>query len=226
MAHLGTNKDQLLSRVRRIAGQMRAIEKAIDEEAECATVLHQVAGVRGAVAGLMEELIAALGACRRLGKDVMTVHPAFMTPLGFVSRSKVVEVTRSSLRRLDALSQELGVRVALENMPRSPFATGTSPEALLELIEGTEMGICLDIGHANTTGNLEGFLELKDRVINLHVHDNHGERDEHLPVGSGTVDFPRLLRSLSAYSGRYVIESRGLDDAVVSRDRLKVLLGP
>ncbi len=58
MAHLGTNKDQLLSRVRRIAGQMRAIEKAIDGEAECATVLHQVAGVRGAVAGLMEELIA------------------------------------------------------------------------------------------------------------------------------------------------------------------------
>lgn len=57
MAHLKANKDKLLARVRRIAGQMTAIEKAIAEEAGCSAILHQVAGVRGAVAGLMEELI-------------------------------------------------------------------------------------------------------------------------------------------------------------------------
>jgi hypothetical protein len=38
------------------------------------------------------------------------------------------------------------------------------------------------------------------------------------------VDFPWLLKALSGYKGRYVIESRGLDDALVSRDRLKALL--
>lgn len=57
MAHIGTNKEQLLARVRRIAGQVAAIEKAIAEEAGCSTVLHQVAGVRGAVLGLIDELI-------------------------------------------------------------------------------------------------------------------------------------------------------------------------
>jgi DNA-binding FrmR family transcriptional regulator len=57
MAHVKSNKGQLLARVRRIAGQVAAIEKAISEEAGCATVLHQVAGVRGAVLGLMGELI-------------------------------------------------------------------------------------------------------------------------------------------------------------------------
>jgi len=57
MAHLQTNRDQLLARIRRIAGQVTAIEKAIAGDADCGTVLHQVAGVRGAVAGLMEELI-------------------------------------------------------------------------------------------------------------------------------------------------------------------------
>ena len=57
MSHTKTNKDQLLARVRRIAGQVAAIEKAIAEEAGCAAVLHQVAGVRGAVLGLMDELI-------------------------------------------------------------------------------------------------------------------------------------------------------------------------
>lgn len=58
MAHTKSNKDQILARVRRIAGQIAAIEKAITEEAGCSAVLHQVAGVRGAVLGLMDELIA------------------------------------------------------------------------------------------------------------------------------------------------------------------------
>jgi len=57
MAHTKSNKDPLLARVRRIAGQIAAIEKAIENEAGCSAVLHQVAGVRGALNGLMDELI-------------------------------------------------------------------------------------------------------------------------------------------------------------------------
>lgn len=57
MAHLKTDKDPLLARVRRIAGQIAAIERAISGEADCATVLHQVAGARGAIAGLMDQLL-------------------------------------------------------------------------------------------------------------------------------------------------------------------------
>lgn len=57
MGHTATHKDKLVARVRRIAGQINAIERAITEEAGCAVVLHQVAGVRGAISGLMEELV-------------------------------------------------------------------------------------------------------------------------------------------------------------------------
>lgn len=57
MAHLSKNRDRLLARVRRIAGQMAAIEKAIAGDAGCSAVLHQVAGARGAINGLMDELI-------------------------------------------------------------------------------------------------------------------------------------------------------------------------
>ncbi len=58
MAHIKSNKDALLARVRRISGQVAAIERAISEEAPCGSVLHQVAGVRGAVGGLMDELLS------------------------------------------------------------------------------------------------------------------------------------------------------------------------
>jgi DNA-binding FrmR family transcriptional regulator len=55
--HTKSNKDRLLGRIRRIKGQVAAIEKAIDTEAGCSAILHQVAGVRGAVLGMMDELL-------------------------------------------------------------------------------------------------------------------------------------------------------------------------
>ena len=57
MAHLKANKDHLIARVRRIAGQMTAIERALDSDASCAAVLQQVAAARGAVNGLMDEIV-------------------------------------------------------------------------------------------------------------------------------------------------------------------------
>ncbi len=172
----------------------------------------------------VRELLEGMGAAARMGMDVYTVHPGFMTPIGFVAKDKVKEAARSSLRRLESMSRELGVTVALENMPRSPFSMATDPASLIELMDGMDIGICFDVGLANTMGLIDEFLELKDRFVNIHVHDNMGAIDEHLPVGRGTVDFLGLLGRLSGYSGRYVIESRGMDDAVDSQKELRRLL--
>ena len=57
MAHHVADRDKLLARVRRIAGQVAAVERQLNEDADCATTLQLVASVRGAVGGLMEELI-------------------------------------------------------------------------------------------------------------------------------------------------------------------------
>ena len=58
MSHVSNSKAQLIARVRRIGGQVAAIERSIREEADCAIVLHRVAAVRGAVNGLLDEVIA------------------------------------------------------------------------------------------------------------------------------------------------------------------------
>jgi len=57
MAHSTTEKQKLLARVRRIKGQVEAIERALNDEAKCEQVMHLIAGVRGAVAGLMAEVV-------------------------------------------------------------------------------------------------------------------------------------------------------------------------
>lgn len=57
MTHTVQEKTKLLSRVRRIRGQVEALERAIERERGCADVLHQIAAVRGAINGLMAEVI-------------------------------------------------------------------------------------------------------------------------------------------------------------------------
>jgi DNA-binding FrmR family transcriptional regulator len=57
MSHITKNKAKMLSRVRRIKGQVEAIERALDGEGECEQILQLVASCRGALNGLMAELI-------------------------------------------------------------------------------------------------------------------------------------------------------------------------
>ncbi len=57
MSHTIEHKTKLLTRVRRIRGQVEALERALDAEKGCAEVLHQIAAVRGAINGLMAEVL-------------------------------------------------------------------------------------------------------------------------------------------------------------------------
>jgi DNA-binding FrmR family transcriptional regulator len=57
MTHTIREKQKLLARVRRIKGQVEAIERALETESECEEVLHRIAGARGAMAGLMAEVV-------------------------------------------------------------------------------------------------------------------------------------------------------------------------
>ncbi len=57
MTHTVREKQKLLARVRRIRGQVEAIERALESEAGCQQVMHLIAAVRGATAGLMAEVV-------------------------------------------------------------------------------------------------------------------------------------------------------------------------
>lgn len=59
MSHLSTHKDELLKRVQRIAGQVQAVQRSLETEADCDKILHLVAATRGALNGLLDELLEA-----------------------------------------------------------------------------------------------------------------------------------------------------------------------
>jgi DNA-binding FrmR family transcriptional regulator len=55
--HTIRDKERLVGRVRRLRGQVEALERALETEAGCDVVMHQIAGIRGALAGLMGEVV-------------------------------------------------------------------------------------------------------------------------------------------------------------------------
>ena len=88
MGHVSANKDNLIKRVKRIAGQIQALERELEADADCAKTLHLVAATRGAINGLMEEII----------EDHARSHVADPA-LSEEERSKGVEELLEAIRR-------------------------------------------------------------------------------------------------------------------------------
>ena len=57
MSHLSRNKSKLITRLRRIKGQVEGVERALESEAACGEILRQIASVRGAITGLTNEVL-------------------------------------------------------------------------------------------------------------------------------------------------------------------------
>ena len=82
------------------------------------------------------------------------------------------------------------------------MSEATTPERLITLLDLGHLdnvGVCLDLGHAHATVGIPAAVEtLGKRIKSLHVHDNHGVRDEHLWPGDGTIDWLQVAALLKA----------------------------
>ncbi len=112
--------------------------------------------------------------------------------------SRMLDAAFSSLEHLTIFAKERGVTIALEN---TPSELG-SPESLEHLIKEThlrDLKFCFDIGHAHMEDGVEKSFEMmRERIVTVHIHDNHGEKDEHLLPGEGTIDWDAALGALAA----------------------------
>jgi sugar phosphate isomerase/epimerase len=100
-----------------------------------------------------------------------------------------LEHSLTALEHLKVYASPLGVQLLVENIPNGV----TEPLNILEILNVghfSTIGVCLDVGHANMLlGVAPTIAELAPRIRSAHLHDNHGERDEHLWPGEGTIDW-------------------------------------
>ena len=102
----------------------------------------------------------------------------------------------SSLEHLSLFAKQRGVTLALENTP-GEMATPANLKHFLEQTRLTNVKLCFDTGHAHIEGGVPAAIGIiRNLVVTTHVHDNNGERDDHLLPYDGTVDWNAMLASL------------------------------
>jgi sugar phosphate isomerase/epimerase len=129
----------------------------------------------------------------------------------------------TSLEILTVFAKARGVTIALENTPNEIGA----PASLQHFIVDThlhDLRLCLDTGHAHMDTTVEvAFDAMRDRVVTSHIHDNHGEKDEHLLPYDGTIDWDAAL---SAFANApqpvaLVLELKAQPDATPTLDQIR-----
>lgn len=127
---------------------------------------------------------------------------------------RTLEHAITAIEHLHAFARPLGVGLLLENIPNEV----TQPLNLLEILSTghfTDVGICMDIGHAHFGEGVRAVLEhAKPRIVTAHIHDNQGLKDEHLWPGEGTVNWAETMEGLAEAPGfkAGVLEIRYQDD--------------
>lgn len=161
----------------------------------------------------MDEIRRALESAEHIPYRNLVVHLGERED-GWSQRT--IEYAITALEHLGAFARPLGVRLLVENL----LNDATTPEHLLTIFELGHLenvGVCLDLGHAHITlGVAEAIATLGARIASVHVHDNHGMKDEHLWPGDGTIDWPATTAALNGLAQKpaTVLEiSHALGDA-------------
>lgn len=130
---------------------------------------------------------------------------------------RAVGSLRTSLQAIASYAENAGVACCVENMGNWGYFFLKSPE---ELPLTENVPLCLDVGHANEVGTLPEFLKVP--FVHVHLHDNDGTTDSHSTVGSGTIDFARVMETVRANHIKHpVIEVGTLEGCLASRQTLE-----
>ena len=151
-------------------------------------------------------------------------HPGLMTGISYFNPEGDWIQNLESIRVLAKFADDQGVKIGLENI-MEPFVLKTVGEFKRFYDDsGLDIGLALDTGHANVTGELEGFLRsFPDRLVHIHAHDNMGKNDQHLGIGYGNINWQRFaeLMKMTRFEGILMIES--IEHIAESIQRLRSL---
>ena len=161
------------------------------------------------------------------GMHVPVVHEDGSKATRMEVREKAWGLSVQMLKRACILAEEYGMTLYTENMNEDHLTPDC--KALNELLDEVAMEnlkIVFDIGHCNGNGYniVEDVLEAGKRLGHLHLHDNFGKDNGHLPIGEGTIDFGAFAQALKKidYKGLYMLELFRCDteNLKYSRERL------
>lgn len=162
-----------------------------------------------------------------LGITYMVVHPLFRAPDGriYEDAEEFLDVNCRAFSSLLEGAQTHNVTLLSENLLWGASIPLKIQSELVSRVDSPHFGWCYDTGHANRFGiRPSALVGLENAPLSLHVQDNHGNHDEHLLPGDGTIDWKEFLDTLHAvgYKGDLVLEAhhQSIDASDDQRDSI------
>lgn len=149
--------------------------------------------VRAATAKRFSQTLAAADA---LGASLVVFHPGYEKWKYGLRPQLWLEASLEFWPPFLEIAERQDCLIAVENIFED------EPQTLIDLVaalDSPRLGHCFDIGHWHLFSgrDLEGWIRLQaPRLFHLHLHDNHGDADEHLPVGEGKIPFEEFFSLL------------------------------
>ncbi|MBR3383218.1 MAG: sugar phosphate isomerase/epimerase [Clostridia bacterium] len=153
-------------------------------------------------------------AAAELGIRRLVIHGGYI-PYVYFPESFVAESVRFWKEFLRDAPGD--IVIALENVMEP------SPDMLVEIVRETgdeRLGLCLDVGHANCGYSekppLDWIAPMSPYLRHVHLHNNHGEKDEHLPLGNGSIPMEAVMERIRALcpGADFTIENMDSRDSV------------
>jgi sugar phosphate isomerase/epimerase len=173
------------------------------------------------------EAIREIKTARKLGIDLINFHANINGMFYGEKRKLVLDNLVKSLREIVNQAKKYKVNVMLENVP---FSNGIhNVDEFKYIIDNVAtLFVHLDIPHAFTSGGMASVIDyintFADKIIHIHWHDNHGQKDEHLPISDGFIDHQEAVKALKdiGYDRTITLEVfTSSNDARSSADKLK-----
>jgi sugar phosphate isomerase/epimerase len=165
----------------------------------------------------LDELVLAAEAAARLEVRYFIIHPGPERG-GLPDQERLARMRNAAgvLERAAARCRELGVGFVLENqLPHLFFGHARDVLWLMGTLHRQDVGICLDTGHAQLSGDLHTVVhKLSGHLWMVHASDTRGEFDDHLAPGRGAVQWGPLVDQLYevGFRGAVMMEIAGTDD--------------
>lgn len=138
----------------------------------------------------------------------VNIHPFYYG--SHFSDEEIVAANLKILKIISDFAKNFDVTLMLENSVH-PFANAHQFKKATEILP--DLKVHLDIGHCNLTEDIEETVQdffnvYGKKITHLHIHDNHGKEDEHLPLGCGTIDWEKIIQIIKSahYDGTITLE--------------------
>ena len=170
----------------------------------------------------IEQIKDSIDLANEIAASVVVVHPGLLPFILKEMPEKIYPIANKSIKELGEYSQDLGVNTTIENMPNFESMIYQDMTKLNEILVEFDMGMTLDIGHAHHSKIPENEMYF-DSIKHIHIHDNMGDDDTHLPLGEGNIQFKHIINTFQEknYDGIYMIEVNNKDSIKKSLEYLK-----